>query len=232
MKKYIAKQIPPGYQESPLMMGGDNWEGTWLEGLCIWGNPDYKGYKTPELEVLLDELEHLTDDYKDIKGQSGYSAYETFPEAVNGFFPDYKGSDWKAWENICEAFLDAGWDFTESIVCKGLTLLTGKEYHYQTIHGCCQSEWQVVYYPIGEWNKEQLASIEAQYFNTGEEWIVSEKPLDENTRPEDIEGVSYYTIGWNDEQTRQELADAMGCEPEDIIMYKAERITVTSYTRI
>ena len=77
-----------------------------------------------------------------------------------------------------------------------------------------------------------MTEIEAQYFNTGEEWIVSEKPLDEDTSPEDIEGMSCYTIGWNDEQTRQELADVVGCNPEDIVMYKAEKVTLTSYTRI
>lgn len=232
MKKYIAKQVLPEYQESPLMMEGDNWEGTWLEGLCIWGNTDYKEYKSYELEALLDELEYLTDEYKDIKEQSGYSAYETFSEAVNGFFPDYKGSDWKAWGKLCEDFINAGWEFTESIICKGLTLLTGKEYHHKQISGCCQSDWQVLYYPVDEWNNKAIQSIEAQYFNTGEEWIISDEPLDEDTDPEDIEGVSCYTIGWNDEQTRQELADNVGCKPEDVIMYKAERITVASYTRI
>lgn len=231
MKKYIAKQIPPEFQESPLMLEGDNWQGTWLEGLCFWGNPDYKGHKTPELEALLDKLENLADDYEGIE-QDGYSAYETFPEAVKGYFPDYKGEDWKAWEELCEAFLDAEWEFTESVICKGLALLTGKKYHYKQISGCCQGEWQIVYYPADEWDDDSLAMIEAQYFNTGEEWIVSEELLDENTSPEDIEGVSYYTIGWNDEQTRQELGNAMGCKPEDIIMYRSERITVTSHVRV
>ena len=108
MKKYIAKQIPPEYQESSLMMEGDNWKGTYLEGLCFYGNHKYKEYKSPELEALLDELEHLTDEYKDIKEQSGYSAYKTFPEAVKGFFPDYKGLTCKPWGELCEDFIDAG----------------------------------------------------------------------------------------------------------------------------
>ena len=232
MKKYIAKQIPPEYQKSPLMMEGDNWEGTWLDGLCILGNSDYKEHKSPELKNLFDELEHLTDEYKDIKEQLGYSAYETFPEAVKGFFPDYKGEDWKAWEELCEDYIDAGWDFTESVICKGLTLLTKKEYYHKQISGCVQSDWQILYYPIEEWDNNCIAMLEAQYFNTGEEWFVSDEPLDEDTNPEDIEGINCYTIGWNDEQTRQELADAVGCKPEEIIMYKAERITITSYTKI
>ena len=47
MKKYIAKQILPEYQESPLMWEGDDWEGTWLEGLCILGNSNYNEHKSP-----------------------------------------------------------------------------------------------------------------------------------------------------------------------------------------
>lgn len=110
--------------------------------------------------------------------------------------------------------------------------MTGKSYCCKKITGGCQGEWQILYYPANEWDNDCIDMLEAQYFNTGEEWIVSEEPLDEDTNPEDIEGISCYTIGWNDEQTRQELANAVGCNPDNIIMYRADRITVTSYTKV
>ena len=72
-------------------------------------------------------------------------------------------------------------------------------------------------YPA-RYGREWLAEFECEYFNTGEEWLVHDSDTAPES-PEDIDGYTVYLHEWRDEEKRAELADAIGCAPEDLIMY-------------
>lgn len=99
-----------------------------------------------------------------------------------------------------------------------LQLITGHKWDTTTIKGCCQSDWQTVYYDVEKWSREELDHFETMYFNTGSEWVIHDEETEPES-PEDISGYSVYCISWNDEGIKKELAEAAGVEPEEIIMY-------------
>ena len=107
----------------------------------------------------------------------------------------------------------------DQILVDVLSIVTGEEWDYRNIHGCCQSEWNTVYYPVKYWTKESLDAFETMYFNTGSEWIVHEGDT-EPTSPEEIDGCAYYCVSWNDEGIKKELAEAAGGNVEDVVLYK------------
>lgn len=52
----------------------------------------------------------------------------------------------------------------DSEILSELEKVTGKEYASRDINGYSQSEWNVLYYPVGEFTEEQLNEIEDAYF--------------------------------------------------------------------
>lgn len=94
---------------------------------------------------------------------------------------------------------------------RALHLVTGKEYETHTICGCCQSDWQNVYYPAGALSEAALDALETMYFNTGTEWRI----IDEENEDE----FYMYCYGWNDELIRAEIANATGTTPENVTLY-------------
>ena len=111
------------------------------------------------------------------------------------------------------------WDTKEiDILCKALELISGEKWGNSTIRGCCQGDWQEVIYPA-IYGREWLECFEMEYFNTGSEWIIH----DEDTAPETPEAVSGYSIycyGWNNDLIRAEIAEAVGANPEEVILYR------------
>lgn len=77
-----------------------------------------------------------------------------------------------------------------------------------------------------EWSHEELDHFETEYFNTGSEWIVHDEEAEPES-PEDINGYSIYCHGWNEDQIRQEIADAEDKKPEEVVLFAFE-----TYARI
>lgn len=234
MKKYIAVQINPEYQESPLLMDIDNMKGTYLEGLCFWGNDRYKTHVVEEFKALLDNLDEATEDYIAIVENQDWKNFDTVEEIVKNYF-SYSGNKWDKWAELFQMHYKAGFYFENPVLTAGLSLLTGKKYGYKQISGSAQSEWNYIFFPVDEWTDEQLTNIEIEYFNEGEEYTITVEPVDEDTSPKDAvcsDTVSVYVHGWTDEQQRQELAKVNGCKPEDIIIYKYATRTIADYIKV
>lgn len=66
-----------------------------------------------------------------------------------------------------------------------------------------------------KWNREELDHFETEYFNTGSEWIVHDEK-EEPENPEDISGYSIYCHGWNNDQIKEEIAEAQGKKAEEV----------------
>lgn len=119
-----------------------------------------------------------------------------------------------------------------NILCKVLSIVTGREWDWRIIRGCCQSDWNEIFYPVDDWSREALAAFETMYFNTGSEWIIHDE---ENTPegPEDISGYSCYIVADTEEGIRKELAAVAGCAPSDLVIWAFDEfIRVAQYKAV
>ena len=78
-----------------------------------------------------------------------------------------------------------------------------------------------VFYPSREWTRESLDQLEAEYFNTGTEWIVHEGATSPE-KADEFEGYSIYCYGWNTETIKQELAEYTGVDQENVVLFEFE----------
>lgn len=234
MKKYyVAKQIAPEYQESPMFRWKEfeNFE-SW-EGVSFFGNHDLMERQTPAMESFLHYIDDACSAYEELELTT--SQFDSIPEIVKYMFTDnangYCVSDEVAenplWKRILEDWPNADRDEEKTLICLALEAMTGKEYDYTQISGCCQRDWQIIYFPAEY--KEDVEIIEAEYFNTGEEWLFFEESVEieegeENQAIEIVENegicpVTIYVTSWNDEEKRKEIAGEIGCKPDEVLLF-------------
>ena len=202
--KIVAKQVPPDYQESPwdyderydryVVIGPRNWQDFWTEA---YGVTRY--------------CEEWFDDWGDMKNPE---AEWIKPMSVREFldFEEIKKTSGELWtrdelSRWIKLLNGHYWRHEEDEVCEMLNLLDGGNWQHKQICGAVQSEWADCYYDADVITDEGVQRIEANYFNLGTEWIINDN-------------CGVYCYGWNDDMIRQELADAIGCEPEEIEMHK------------
>lgn len=224
-KKIYARQIEPECQESPLSYA-DMFDYD-AEKLSVCGNGYFTEHKTELFEHVDDvlssgELAYILDCLKD--GTEEH--YSTATEAISDYLPPEKeGKRYSTREihKLKQLIEDYAGSYVAmrdcGIICGVLSIVSGEEYDYRTIRGCCQSDWNTVYYAVSAWNDEALENFETEYFNTGSEWIIHDES-DEPKAPEDISGYSVYCHGWNNDSIRREIAECAGVSPEDIVMYE------------
>ncbi len=231
--KIYAKQVQPEYQESPYYLFGPDEIYT---DVIFTGNRRYKGHTIPEYDEIRAGLDELTNCI-DTDGNFIYGIWhENMTEAVKSLMPApqhkarYSTRDIKAWREIASE-----WYITtneNALICRALQLVTGKEYEYTTIRGCSQGDWQEILFPVEEYDRDALSILEADYFNTGTEWIIHDESNDPEG-PEEISGYSVYCYGWNVDQIRQEIADAAGAAADAVTMYEyAGSYTLPKYNKV
>ena len=173
------------------------------------------------------ELAEMLEDPADLK-----QWYRNATEAITDYLPPDSGNRYSTkaiheLKALVVQFSTCHSREENRILCAVLSIVTGQIWEWGIIRGCCQSDWQEIFYPAAEWNKEAITAFETEYFNTGTEWIIH----DEDTEPEspgEISGYSVYCVGWNEDQIRKELADASGEAPENIVMYAFDGWTKTA----
>lgn len=215
--KIFARQVNPEYQDS-MFFEGDGL----LETVCFYGNKSYHARMNDDFERVLKVLDSADLEYELDKVGSETSWYSNATEAINDLLPKKEGKysthaihDLKELVSNYDRY-SSNW---EDILCNVLSIVTGKEWDYGTIHGSYQGDWNYAFYLKEAWTDEELRNLETMYFNTGSEWIIH----DEETEPEtaeDISGFSVYCCGWNDDQIKQEIANAAGGSVDDVILYK------------
>lgn len=215
--KVYARQVAPEYQESPLFLGDEFYP----EGIVIDGNSNYISHKTKAYEKILNYLDDAFYELEKIYAKEGW--YKNVTECIMDYFePEFKEKytsyDIVKWKKVINDYHNCSYSEKWRPICAALSLITGRKYEFTIIRGCCQSDWQEIYYPSNEYTKESIDIFEMEYFNTGTEWIINDEEVPE--RPEDICGVSIYCYGWNNDQIRQEIADYSGCAIEDVVLYR------------
>ena len=189
--KIKAYQVAPEYQEAPLWLFDEM-----PEGVEICGNKDYKRHTSATFDEVLECLEY-------------------------GDFSDFEFTGYKAerLEELCNKYGTRGAD-DEGIIAEALSIVTGQKWEYKQISGCCQSEWNYIYYRSDEWTAKALEYFEIEYFNTGKEWRLEDEEGD------DMGNV--YTHEWNDDEKKREIAENIGVDPDEVTLYLFDGWTKTA----
>ena len=189
--KVKAYQVSPEYQESPLHLFDEV-----LEGLEIYGNRDYIRHTSATFDEVLDCLE-----YGDF-GEFGISVYKAL-----------------RLEELCNKYYTQGAN-NEAIIAEALSIVTGQKWKYKQISGCCQSDWNYIYYRPEEWTEQALEYFEIEYFNTGDEWRIEDEEGDDLG--------SIYTHEWNDDGKKREIAENICVDPDEVTLYLFDGWTKTA----
>lgn len=189
--KIKAYQVAPEYQESPLYLFDE-----WMEGLEIFGNKDYKRHTSATFDEVLECLEC-------------------------GDFSEFKFTEPNAdrLADLCNKYYTQGAN-NQAIIAEALSIVTGQNWEYRQIYGCCQSEWNYIYYRPDEWTEKVLEYFEVEYFNTGDEWRIEDEEGDDFG--------SVYTHEWNDDEQKREIAENIGVDPGEVTLYLFDGWTKTA----
>lgn len=232
---YFAKQINPAYQDSMLFHVSGNgvwkWEDDFFSGISVMPRKGYYHTMTDIVENVYHTLEsaydhgHLGDCLDDFSLDDSPSWYKNRTECINDFLPCRKSNgkrySTREIKRICELVTDYGYKEDTDILCEVLSIVTGQEYKSRQIHGCSQSDWREIIYPADVYSDEAISVFECLFFNDGSEWEIDDLDYSDDTQldPEDISGYTIYCTSWNDDGIRKELAESIGCKPEQVIMY-------------
>lgn len=239
MCKVYARQVNPEYQDSYLLFWNSKerkncWEDDIWQDITLTGNKDFRGIETDVFSRVYKAL--ANGDLQDaIDDAQGYQyTYETVTEAIMDVLPPEGKAKYSTMDihnlKICaEEYTSCKTRDENRIICKVLSIVDGREYAWRTLRGCYQGDWIECFYPEADYDKTSLETLESLYFNTGTEWIFDDEGQynPETDEPGDICGCSVYCTSWNDDGIRREIADAAGCKPEEVTMYKHD-----GYTRI
>lgn len=216
--KVYAKQVPPEYQESPLFLGDDFFP----DDIAVCGNCDYTEHCPEVFERVYNVLSagELAEVLEDRNGWKDW--YKNITEAITEYLPPekakYSTKDIGKLKKLVLQYAECSSREEYSILCAVLSVVTGQEWSCKIIRGCCQSDWNYIYYPVANWSRDALSTFETEYFNTGTEWIVHDgDSLPES--PEDINGYSIYCHSWNEDGIAKEIADSAGGRPEDVRLW-------------
>lgn len=233
MSKVYARQINPEYQEPQLFFISAkdhawHWEDDYYAGLAVMPLRGYYDYMPDVVRRVYDTLHdgELADVLDDIQRGPGYWGYDQYDgsrtKAISDYLPAEKANGKRyATREIkrLSEIISGAYDPDTDDLCAVLSIVTGQGWTSRQITGCCQGDWREIVYPVEKYDKEAIEILECEYFNLGTEWMVHDS--DEAPEcPEDISGWCIYCHGWNDDAVRAEIADAAGCNPEELTMYK------------
>lgn len=217
--KIYAKQVNPEYQESPLFN-----DSCFPSNIAVFGNRDYREHIPEAISHVLETLKSGELSYEIDRAGSECAWYKNATEAINDLLPRENGKRYgtRAIHEL-KTLVDE-WNTCDSsdeprVLCCVLDIVTGKEWDWNEIHGCCQGEWNRVYFPANDWDSAALEAFEFEYFNNGIELIVH----DEHGAPEsvdDISGYSFYAHCYSIDDAKDEIARFHGVSVDDVVLYE------------
>lgn len=168
--KIYAHQVQPEYQESPIL------DGCFPDNIAVCGNRDFASHIPEVFDTVKTVLEdgELADILENVNELQQW--YKNATKAIIDYLPSkskYSTNAIHTLKNLIIEYSTCHRSAEDEILCKVLSIVTGKKWAHGIIRGYCQSDWQDIYYPVDEWNKEALTRFEIEYFNTGTEWVVS-----------------------------------------------------------
>lgn len=235
MKKYVAKQIDPAIQDSRLIYYGRDGRYHWQDDCWTTISIIEMGLTTDIVSDTIYELDrgYLADDIDTlVNHRLEYNCYfDTVEEAINDYLkPEGRGQytedEISRLENLVSRYGEYHYNDLD-ILTDILSIRTGIKYNNAFFFG--YSDGYSIVFPDNEYDNENIYYFRSLLLNEGSEWQVSDDMIefDENyideidTDPFIPDG--YYTYceePFDMDAIRKELAQQIGCEPSDILMYK------------
>lgn len=219
-EKVYARQINPMYQGYFI---GDIFEyDEYFNNISTYGNDEFKSRQTKTFSRVYDALN--SGDLSYYIDNINSSPYTTVTEAINDYLyredgKKYSCKDIHVLKELIEEYSTCRHSEENAIICAILSLVTRQDYTVTTIKGCCQGDWNEVFFPTNEYCIEDIRTFEAYYFNTGSEWIIHDEENDPESA-EDINGYSMYCVADDIDDIKKEIAEAEGVNPDDVILYE------------
>lgn len=199
--KYHCYQVPPEYQESPLI-----WGDCIADEIAVTGNPDFADLLPANVESVKN---YITRNYwVDADEITGYLiTYGVKPEHKKKF----SALDIARIYKIKNA--ESRGDMPENdAITEIMGIVTGESWDLCTIRGCCQSDWAIAIYPA-RLADYVAGEFETAFFNMGTEWTID---------PETVDAVNIYAYTMD---PAREIAEFMTYEtgenitPDNIVLH-------------
>lgn len=212
--KYKVYQISPERTESPYCDLDEMYE-----GIAIFGNRDFKEiFGGDPINKVYEALFGKSSDCfcNDFDNVGADADFDSITDCINYYLPPqskerYSTKEIRKLKELLDEFWSAnGRGMEDERFCDIASIVTGKKYDYRNIHGCCQRDWNTLYFPVDSVSDDSIRYIEGVFFNTGDEWSIREG---------DEEVYRTYTVESDINKVRGEIADVLGVEPSQLEMY-------------
>jgi hypothetical protein len=191
-KKIICRQIAPELQgdyELEIMLDDEI-----ISTYCnLFGNRDFNEH-TSELFKTVDRMLNDIDSYSD------------YSELFHDYLPGEITGD--KYIKILDLIYNYNYKSHYDILTEILTLITGNQYKYTILCGCCQRDWiECIYAP----EFIDINYVECVYFNMGIEFMINVDEAD------DYEYIQYF-ITTDLNEIKKDIADSYNLNVDDIIL--------------
>lgn len=175
--KIIAKQVDPEYQSSPF----EYYEPEDYNRIVFIRNRSYNYIYGANTEIYDDVKQALVDgclfDYLQTAGDDEF--YATRREVIEDYFTRPEPFTDAEIDSITQlVYQFCAWNITvykseDQIIAGLLSIIDGHAWKTTTLRGCCQSDWIDIIYDADVWTDSALRWIEAAFFNTGSEFVIT-----------------------------------------------------------
>lgn len=233
--KVYARQVSVECQESPICLFGEL-----PEGIAITGNRHFLDICPDWISTAKSVLNNPTDISEAvIDALNDKDWYDSAEQAIFDFLDRVKSEySEDTIMKIAHIFYDSEDSYyDEDTLCHLLSLLSGDEYDCCCIRGCCQGDWNYIYYPKNKYSDIEIRHIECEYFNTGSEWILNEDFYADITEPDEISGYSVYVHEYGYDNIKAEIKSMVesceGVDVDEVILFEHSGYTrISNYTRV
>lgn len=224
MLKYIAKQVPPEEQDSGLF---DRL--AYEENIAIIPCDDRcRGHIPDRIKAVMDQLARADllnwKEAHDAGERYFWADWNSIEDAARDCYPELDNSgcgvlrrhDYTAEEinalMLCEDAYCGNGD--PDAIARALSIIYHDTWSAREIHGSSQGDIATLLFSSFAWYPNLVRDIEAEYFNEGSEWKIYAFSEDEIDEYDIIENV--YAHAWNDAGIAEEIAQELGCRPDEI----------------
>lgn len=231
-------KVEPEFTDSTPYFDFDGWN-----DFIIDGNRDFSSFHTDY--ELYDNIKRYCIEYDEISyaiddlGSGNYNNATEIIESFLGFKPTTrqvhqikeilaKPTD----HSVSNYYTD------RERIAELLTVCEKRQWETSTIKGCCQGDWQIIFYPVEQYSTDFIEYIESLYFNTGTEVAIcgTESEDEDFDDPGDYSDTYYeyysYDASWTDEELKKHVAHDTGADPSEISIYEPEEVRTTVYNLV
>ena len=234
--KINAYEMNPEYVDYDNYLDFDGWD-----DFIITGNRNYASYHT-DYPLFYNIIKYCID-YNDLLDELDniklYGRYKNATEVIYdylGFKPNTKQV-----HDIIKTLHKPGGSYydDDDRIAELLSICEKREWTTAEIRGCCQRDYQTVFYPVDAYSDEFVNYIESIYFGTGAEYKICEydnapSEIDDDIVYDSDGYFNYYgsDIIYDDDLLKAEIAKEVNVKPEDINIYHVttKQVTVESWS--